>query len=171
MICHKCGKGYEDDMPKCLWCDTPNEEAAAPGTTEESGNRVAGLFMWSCMIFNFTGFGYIYVSIIQTLLHYKELHKGKVALRFFIGMLLANVALYFLTLPVINVLTKAINSTLFSTCVGLAYAIVLGFIGAKLINFYAPDYDKSEYRKKERIAIAIAIIVFIITVIVLKNKQ
>ena len=104
-------------------------------------------------------------------MHYKELHKGKVALRFFIGMLLANVALYFLTLPVINVLTKAINSTLFSTCVGLAYAIVLGFIGAKLINFYAPDYDKSEYRKKERIAIAIAIIVFIITVIVLKNKQ
>ena len=54
MICHKCGKEYEDDMPKCLWCDAPNEEAAAPGTTEESGNRVAGLFMWSCMIFNFT---------------------------------------------------------------------------------------------------------------------
>ncbi|WP_405324254.1 hypothetical protein [Fibrobacter sp.] len=171
MICKKCGKEYEDDMPNCLWCDAPNEEAASPETTEESSNRVAGLFMWSCMIFNFTGFGYIYVSIIQTLLHYRELHKGKVALRFFIGMLLANVALYFLTLPVISILNKALNSSLFSTCVCLAYAIIQGVIGAKLINFYAPNYDISEYRKKERIAIAIAIIVFIITVVVLKNKQ
>lgn len=188
MICKKCGKEYEDDMSSCLWCDAPNEEhpnfkksqplegspqkeIVSPETTEGSNNRVAGLFMWSCMIFNFTGFGYIYVSIIQTLLHYKELHKGKVALRFFIGMLLANVALYFLTLPVINILTKAINSTLFSISVGLAYAIIQGVIGAKLINFYAPDYDKSEYRKKELIAIAIAIVVFIITVVVLKNKQ
>ena len=26
MICHKCGKEYEDDMPRCLWCDAPNPE-------------------------------------------------------------------------------------------------------------------------------------------------
>lgn len=25
MICKKCGREYEDDMLKCLWCDTPNE--------------------------------------------------------------------------------------------------------------------------------------------------
>ena len=24
MICEKCGRRYEDDMPKCLWCDEPN---------------------------------------------------------------------------------------------------------------------------------------------------
>lgn len=24
MICKKCGREYEDDMPKCLWCDAPN---------------------------------------------------------------------------------------------------------------------------------------------------
>jgi len=24
MICPKCKKKYEDDMPKCLWCDAPN---------------------------------------------------------------------------------------------------------------------------------------------------
>ncbi|MBQ2561657.1 MAG: hypothetical protein II565_13920 [Fibrobacter sp.] len=188
MICKKCGKEYEDDMPSCLWCDAPNEEHpnftkrqpleehaktedVPPETAEPSNNRVAGSFMWSCMIFNCSGFGYIYVSIIQTLLHYKELHKGKVALRFFIGMLLANLALYFITLPVINVLVKATNSTLVNLGIGLAYAIVQGVIGAKLVNFYAPNYDKSEYRKKEHIAIAIAIVVFIITVIVLMNKQ
>ena len=95
MICKKCGREYEDDMSSCLWCNAPNEEQpnfkksqpvegspqkeiVSPETTEGSNNRVAGLFMWSCMIFNFTGFGYIYVSIIHTLLHYKELHKGKV---------------------------------------------------------------------------------------------
>ena len=24
MICPKCKRKYEDDMPKCLWCDAPN---------------------------------------------------------------------------------------------------------------------------------------------------
>lgn len=24
MICPKCNRKYEDDMPKCLWCDAPN---------------------------------------------------------------------------------------------------------------------------------------------------
>lgn len=24
MICPKCGDKYEDDMPRCLWCDVPN---------------------------------------------------------------------------------------------------------------------------------------------------
>lgn len=24
MICPKCGRKYEDDMPQCLWCDAPN---------------------------------------------------------------------------------------------------------------------------------------------------
>ena len=24
MICPKCGEKYEDDMPRCLWCDAPN---------------------------------------------------------------------------------------------------------------------------------------------------
>ncbi|MBR3670331.1 MAG: hypothetical protein IKN70_10060 [Fibrobacter sp.] len=24
MICPKCGDKYEDDMPRCLWCDAPN---------------------------------------------------------------------------------------------------------------------------------------------------
>jgi len=26
MICKKCGREYEDDMPRCLWCDAPREE-------------------------------------------------------------------------------------------------------------------------------------------------
>ena len=23
-VCKKCGEKYEDDMPRCLWCDAPN---------------------------------------------------------------------------------------------------------------------------------------------------
>ena len=30
MICKKCGRKYEDDMPKCLWCDAPNEGYISP---------------------------------------------------------------------------------------------------------------------------------------------
>ena len=29
MICPKCGEKYEDDMPRCLWCDAPNPDYAA----------------------------------------------------------------------------------------------------------------------------------------------
>ena len=29
MICKKCGREYEDDMPKCLWCDAPNESLSS----------------------------------------------------------------------------------------------------------------------------------------------
>jgi hypothetical protein len=29
MICSKCGEKYEDDMPRCLWCDAPNPDYAA----------------------------------------------------------------------------------------------------------------------------------------------
>lgn len=34
MICKKCGGEYEDDMLKCLWCDAPNENHAAPEKLE-----------------------------------------------------------------------------------------------------------------------------------------
>lgn len=30
MICKKCGREYDDDMPKCLWCDAPNENPVRP---------------------------------------------------------------------------------------------------------------------------------------------
>lgn len=26
MICPKCHRKYEDDMPKCIWCDEPRPE-------------------------------------------------------------------------------------------------------------------------------------------------
>ena len=30
MICKKCGREYEDDMPKCLWCDAPKDCEPTP---------------------------------------------------------------------------------------------------------------------------------------------
>ena len=30
MICKKCGGIYDDDMPKCMWCDVPNENPIRP---------------------------------------------------------------------------------------------------------------------------------------------
>ena len=34
MICKKCGREYEDDMPKCLWCDAPNESLSSQDECE-----------------------------------------------------------------------------------------------------------------------------------------
>lgn len=34
MICKKCGREYEDDMPKCLWCDAPNESQSSQDGSE-----------------------------------------------------------------------------------------------------------------------------------------
>ena len=36
MICKKCGREYEDDMPKCLWCDAPNESLSSQDECETS---------------------------------------------------------------------------------------------------------------------------------------
>lgn len=35
MICKKCGKEYADDMLRCLWCDTPNEQHVTPESPEK----------------------------------------------------------------------------------------------------------------------------------------
>ena len=32
MICKKCGRECEDDMPKCLWCDAPNDSKVNSST-------------------------------------------------------------------------------------------------------------------------------------------
>ena len=38
MICKKCGRKYDDDMPKCLWCDTPNDSKVdSSGTNPADG--------------------------------------------------------------------------------------------------------------------------------------
>lgn len=34
MICPKCKRKYEDDMPKCLWCDAPNPNYGAEDSPE-----------------------------------------------------------------------------------------------------------------------------------------
>lgn len=66
IVCKKCGEKYEDDMPRCLWCDAPNPEhplnkakvvapsvvvttqvtppmpaVACPGVTEQSADEPA----------------------------------------------------------------------------------------------------------------------------------
>lgn len=34
MICKKCGRKFDDDMPKCLWCDAPNPKYSAEDAPE-----------------------------------------------------------------------------------------------------------------------------------------
>ena len=36
MICKKCGRKFDDDMPKCLWCDAPNPKYETPDAEPES---------------------------------------------------------------------------------------------------------------------------------------
>ena len=40
MICKKCGRKYNDDMPKCLWCDAPNEGPDQAPETEAPASNV-----------------------------------------------------------------------------------------------------------------------------------
>ena len=198
MICKKCGREYEDDMTNCIWCDAVNDEhpdfkknpppespkapeapsVSAPqnNNAEEDSRTPAGLFMWSSFIFGLSGLGCIFVAIIQTLLHNKVLRETKSTLSFFLKLFVANLALYFLTLPVTTVITdiaskhpQLSDSTkeLIPLLVSIGYATAQGFICAKIINTHVPDYDVKTYRKKEKIAIGIAIIVFIISAIVI----
>ena len=43
MICKKCGREYEDDMPKCLWCDAPNENPVRPTDAQEAETAESAL--------------------------------------------------------------------------------------------------------------------------------
>ena len=43
MICKKCGREYDDDMPKCLWCDAPNESPVRPTEAQEKETAESAL--------------------------------------------------------------------------------------------------------------------------------
>jgi len=49
MICKKCGREYDDDMPKCLWCsapnDGPNEQAKSIQKTAPSSSTHQSAFI------------------------------------------------------------------------------------------------------------------------------
>jgi hypothetical protein len=45
MICKKCGREYDDDMPKCLWCSAPNEGPDnAPETETQTSDEQQSAF-------------------------------------------------------------------------------------------------------------------------------
>lgn len=189
MICHKCGKEYEDDMPNCLWCDAPNlqhpankgkqfTEAPAqsistePAETEATEAHPAGLFMWSAAIFAACNLGYLYIAILITFFHKKALQENKALGRFFVGMLIASIGLYFITAPVISVISTSLlkinelngghSSSTILLALSALYPIAQGFIGAKLLKFYTPDYKPEDYRKKSIVGVITAIVLFII---------
>lgn len=43
MICEKCGRKFDDDMPKCLWCDAPNQKYADTPEKSVRDNRSTDL--------------------------------------------------------------------------------------------------------------------------------
>lgn len=43
MICKKCGREYDDDMPKCLWCDAPNDSKVDSSGTNPAPEEAAPL--------------------------------------------------------------------------------------------------------------------------------
>ena len=38
IVCKNCGEKYEDDMPRCLWCDAPNPEYPQSNTKESTSS-------------------------------------------------------------------------------------------------------------------------------------
>ena len=47
MICKKCGREYDDDMPKCLWCDAPNDSKVnSSGTNPADGTDPIFCMKW-----------------------------------------------------------------------------------------------------------------------------
>ncbi len=186
MICKKCGREYEDDMPNCLWCDAINEEhpnyknSTTPDSSKDSeANTVsapqensvedhpAGTFMWSAMLLGLLPFNYVLIAIFETLIHKKALKENKSRLQFFGTSLVISLALIFIVTPVINVFFHVISKhpatantgapSLFNFIVATIFAIVQGFVTAKLIAKFTPDYNKKEYRRNEEIGISYGI--------------
>lgn len=61
MICPKCGEKYEDDMPKCLWCDAPNPNYGLeppeeqPQEEQQEGTQKGTLIFWMCALLGEAG--------------------------------------------------------------------------------------------------------------------
>ena len=65
MICKKCGREYEDDMPTCLWCDAPNDGQPLPASdvptpeqplpTSNKPQKASTGFFWSALLLGHGG--------------------------------------------------------------------------------------------------------------------
>lgn len=100
MICPKCGRKYDDDMPKCLWCDAPNsnygnEPTVAETQTNQSNNsqdsakekgpRKGTLIFWMSLILGEAGV-HCFMSG-RTLRGWLYLIFGGIIFGFWVGLL------------------------------------------------------------------------------------
>lgn len=173
MICKKCGQDFPDDMPKCLWCDAPNEgddkdveileqqEWSVDADSEEpmEGEHPVGNFMWSAALGG---------PLIASIVHYKAL-KGKAFVHFFFSLVALNFLfraadrslshiVYFEKWPVLLLP--------FFVIYVIAYIVVFGKVGAKNLKVDAPRYKPQEYRRRERWGIGLGIAYLIVSIVV-----
>ena len=164
MICKKCGQDFPDDMPKCLWCDAPNEgddkdveileqeEGSVDADSEEpmEGEHPVGNFMWSAALGG---------PLIASIVHFKAL-KGKALAHFFFSLVAINFfirtadralshAVYFEKWPVLLLPYFVVYVA--------AYIVIFGKVGAKNLKVDAPRYKPQEYRRRERWGIGLGI--------------
>ena len=173
MICKKCGQDFPDDMPKCLWCDAPNEgddkdveileqqEGSVDADSEEpmEGEHPVGNFMWSAALGG---------PLIASIVHYKAL-KAKAFAHFFFSLVALNFLfraadrslshiVYFEKWPVLLLP--------FFVIYVIAYIVVFGKVGAKNLKVDAPRYKPQEYRRRERWGIGLGIAYLIVSIVV-----
>ena len=142
---------------------------------EEKDDHPAGLFMWSAMFLGCLFFGYVFIAIFETIFHRKALIENKSALKFFSTTLVVNMAIIFIVSPVTNVFVHVISKhpttansgapSLFNFALSFVFAIIQGFITAKILAKFTPDYNKKEYRKTELIGIITGLALFVVCTI------
>jgi hypothetical protein len=96
MICKKCGREYEDDMPKCLWCDTPNDSL----TQQEEGNTSMPQSKFYCDIYKESPEKFVDSELEQSFAD--NVYRGKSAVSWTKFMIVINVILFIIEMRTIN---------------------------------------------------------------------
>ena len=156
MICKKCGREYDDDMPKCLWCDAPNDgmdeatevqsSAAEPAesATSKSEERASLAITWLKIFF--IGFLIFFVSTEISVLSFStEPFSEKILKGFLVSWLFAPFT-PFLLLKINSILDLlAFGSVLNFMLLSIHVTIILG---VTVYKFCAWLYDTVKAQRR-----------------------
>ena len=103
MICKKCGREYEDDMPKCLWCDAPNE-SLTDSTAANSATAQPELF---CDTYKDSPEKLVDIELEQTLT--KNIYQGQSAISWTKFMIFINILLFLIEVRTFSIIDAGIK--------------------------------------------------------------
>ena len=162
MICKKCGREYDDDMPKCLWCDAPNESPVRPTEAQEKETAESALLECEVCskkaIFWLKFFFIVNLIWLIVFISSNLLYKDFGGLQFTISQMgfayIAGAILFSWLLPVMSIVTLkfSIQPLIFSCLLDVLLSIVFCICVIKCCSWVYSAVKAQRHFSKTRIS-------------------